>query len=69
MPTTTAPVSRLDSGPVYAIQIHVHNSWRTVSVTYLGPLKAELVRVSASNTYGCDTRAEWYESERAAWAA
>lgn len=61
--------SRLDRGPVHAVQISAHGTWRTVSVTYKGEEVAELNRVNASNVYGCDTRAASYDSERAAWAA
>lgn len=53
---------------VYAIQIDVHNSWRTVSVSRT-EARAAIVRISAANSYGSKARVKAYASEALAWRA
>jgi hypothetical protein len=54
-------------GPVHAIQIHVHGSWRTTSVTRKGAARAETLRIQTGNAYGCDTQVVEFPDEATAW--
>ncbi|AGC43275.1 hypothetical protein MYSTI_01945 [Myxococcus stipitatus DSM 14675] len=51
---------------VYAIQIRIHGSWRTVGTCNTLD-KAEVSKVNASNSYDLPARIKECASEAAAW--